>query len=535
MSLSVEDILPAEDLAKILIKDVKSSNPWIRASALKISAQGNYSEATRRVFSQIALHLLQNDGNLGVQGAALTALGELHRADPAGDPKVKMVGDQLRRYMEEKIPIENAPLALHVLSLIDADAPESRKIALEYIRDKKSPKSLLREAYALLYRAGALPQELSESALAEADEHAALEAKQYSEMEAAIAKHDLASIRRLGKRGVRFSRSQTKTLLVKAIEAGNRSLAMQLIDGAEVDAKDEIALLRASEKGFLDVVKLLLLKGAKDDFALCYASANGHLEVVKLLLEKNADIHASEDCALRDASANGHLEVVKLLLEKGADLHPREDSGFRQAAGNGHLDVVKLLLEKGAEVHARKDFALLEASANGHLEVVKLLLEKHADLHAENDSALREASATGHLNVVKLLLEKGADLHAENDSALREASATGRLDVVRHLLEKGADLHAEAAPVLRPNGRLDRLNRLLEGDDARSLKGSALYRASANGHLDVVNVLLEKGASIKNLLDAAKRTENFELERALEKGVAGLQEYVRERNLERKP
>ncbi len=37
------------------------------------------------------------------------------------------------------------------------------------------------------------------------------------------------------------------------------------------------------------------------------------MEIVKLLLDLGADIHARDDAALRIASNRGHLEVVKLL------------------------------------------------------------------------------------------------------------------------------------------------------------------------------------------------------------------------------
>ncbi|KAH8585593.1 ankyrin repeat-containing domain protein, partial [Bisporella sp. PMI_857] len=69
---------------------------------------------------------------------------------------------------------------------------------------------------------------------------------------------------------------------------------------------------------------------AADSFgrtALHHASDNGHLEVVTLLLEKGADLEAADiygKTALHHASRNGHLEVVTLLLEKGADVKARD-------------------------------------------------------------------------------------------------------------------------------------------------------------------------------------------------------------------
>ena len=80
-----------------------------------------------------------------------------------------------------------------------------------------------------------------------------------------------------------------------------------------------------------------------DDWALCSASENGHLEVVKLLIEKGADVHADDDLALCRASNYGHLEVVKFLIKKGANVHADDDGALRWAFENGHLEVVEFL------------------------------------------------------------------------------------------------------------------------------------------------------------------------------------------------
>ena len=51
------------------------------------------------------------------------------------------------------------------------------------------------------------------------------------------------------------------------------------------------------------------------------ASQNGHLDVVRVLLDKGAEVNAKRidgTTALMVASQNGHREVVRELLEKGA-------------------------------------------------------------------------------------------------------------------------------------------------------------------------------------------------------------------------
>ena len=64
--------------------------------------------------------------------------------------------------------------------------------------------------------------------------------------------------------------------------------------------------------------------------ALMLASDKGHLKVVKLLLEKGANANAQNnngETALMVASEKGHLEIVKLLIEKGANINAQHKNG----------------------------------------------------------------------------------------------------------------------------------------------------------------------------------------------------------------
>jgi ankyrin repeat protein len=258
------------------------------------------------------------------------------------------------------------------------------------------------------------------------------------------------------------------------------------------------ALQAASERGHLDVVKLLLDNGAdvntqgggRYGSALQAASEEGRLDMVKLLLDKGADVTTQGGDygnALQAASVSGHSDVVKLLLDKGADVNTQGGdygNALQVASVSGHSDVVKLLLDKGADVNTQGGSygnALGTASACGHLDVVKLLLDKGADVNAQGGhygNALLAASAYGHSDVVKLLLDKGADVNTQGGlygNALQAASEEGYSDVVKLLLDKGANLNTNT-----------------QGGSY----GNALGTASACGHLDVVKLLLDKGADV---------------------------------------
>ena len=59
------------------------------------------------------------------------------------------------------------------------------------------------------------------------------------------------------------------------------------------------------------------------------------------MINSDADICANNDYTLRWVSYNGHIEVVKLLLERGANIHA--DDALRWASKNGHIEVTNLL------------------------------------------------------------------------------------------------------------------------------------------------------------------------------------------------
>lgn len=76
----------------------------------------------------------------------------------------------------------------------------------------------------------------------------------------------------------------------------------------------------------LETVKSLVKKSRDDSSVskevLYYAAEKGCLEIVTFLLDEGVDINTMS-LALLDAAAGGQLEVVKLLLERGANPHVR--------------------------------------------------------------------------------------------------------------------------------------------------------------------------------------------------------------------
>ena len=130
--------------------------------------------------------------------------------------------------------------------------------------------------------------------------------------------------------------------------------------------------------------------------AIVRAANNGETETVRNLLAQGADPNAVSTSgplccgsALLYASEKGNVELVNLLIDKGAYVNlsnyhiiPGVNSYFSTAlmaaADAGQDLVVKILLQKGADIKAANtegDTALTLAQRKGHESTVRLLQE----------------------------------------------------------------------------------------------------------------------------------------------------------------
>jgi ankyrin repeat protein len=112
-----------------------------------------------------------------------------------------------------------------------------------------------------------------------------------------------------------------------------------------------------------------------------------------MIMSKSANINAKDydgNTALIRASEKGYIKVVRELLKKGADVRSKNyhgSSALMRASFNGHIDVVRALLENAfikepnrfvqkVEVKDNRGYtALIYASRNGHIKIVKMIVK----------------------------------------------------------------------------------------------------------------------------------------------------------------
>src|SRR5215470_5283086 len=122
------------------------------------------------------------------------------------------------------------------------------------------------------------------------------------------------------------SKQELNDQLFEAVRKGDPASVTALLDkGADVNAKFRYgmtALFKASERGHLEVVKILLAHGAdvkvKDTFygatAMTWALQNDHTDVVNALLDKDP---STVDDVLMAGASGGKTELIKIALARG--------------------------------------------------------------------------------------------------------------------------------------------------------------------------------------------------------------------------
>lgn len=219
--------------------------------------------------------------------------------------------------------------------------------------------------------------------------------------------------------------------------------------------------IQCSTEGDTSSIKLFLDSGMdinivnKETTALIEAARNDHIDIVKLLLERGANVNLGKDgkgtalyWTVRD-SYSKTKEIVALLLEHGADVNAKTVFGFTPLMVARDKEIASMLVESGSDIHAKtkeNGTVLYQACMNGHPDVVKYLLEKGAvsDINIADDFAkwtpLIAAVNVDNIEIVKLLLENGADVNHRdkiNSTALKYAKIRGNKDIVKLLKQYG--------------------------------------------------------------------------------------------------
>ena len=234
--------------------------------------------------------------------------------------------------------------------------------------------------------------------------------------------------------------------------------------------------------------------------ALYIASTYGCLDIVKVLCEWVGNVKIPEirfNIALRTACASGHAEVVRYLINTGVDVNGFNKTGLLSiayATMHDYPDIVELLLEKGANANAGlySVCLLIYACQRGLESIVKVLLKYGADPNTIDYQGRSSLYHTRSIPIMQLLFDHGADpdlIALDGFSVLYHTVASvcqgnkcANIELIIVLLDHGANINLANAHT---------------GE-------TPLMVAATTGHIDLVRLLLERGADVTQLNHAGK-------------------------------
>lgn len=182
----------------------------------------------------------------------------------------------------------------------------------------------------------------------------------------------------------------------------------------------------------------------------------------KALAAKNEDMvrflikqGVRTDSIMKKMISDEKFEAVQLLVNAGAPITPEHVS---RAADYNFMPAVQLFVEKGAAINQKDERPLSKASESGNLEIVQYLLKTGKNSQGTLNDALwalcdaRPKPDT--LKIAQLLLDSGAQVNSQagfyNTTPLYGAAQNGSLELVKLLVSKGAKVNAVDKYFSRP-------------------------------------------------------------------------------------
>lgn len=259
-----------------------------------------------------------------------------------------------------------------------------------------------------------------------------------------------------------------------ACDFGLESAVCNMLESEDidVDAATHIgttALIRAASFGHVDLVKVLMSRGADPTKANWYGSAlhcaaeAGQCESIRFLLDSGMNIDLRDDFGrtpLHCATDQRHVLAIELLLDMGADPNTRDHVGIRLVHDTAQIGderlMRRLLRDERVDISAttiRGNTALHCAAIEGHAIIVRMLLDVGVEIDAKGGgghTALHLAAWWGREDVVRLLVEAGANVNTKNDdktTARCLAAAANNESIQELLLKHGAEKAVFECPI----------------------------------------------------------------------------------------
>lgn len=307
------------------------------------------------------------------------------------------------------------------------------------------------------------------------------------------------------------------------------SLLIEL--GADINklaSNDDNALRMAAQKGYEDVVKLLIDNGIDNSYYnSALISGTRNIEIIKTLISKGVDVKEIDAPIVYYSIKNENYEVTKILLENGADpnmpIEYNQETPIMLAVAKNNSDVTHLLLKNDVDINQVSEMSgktlLMIAIEADSSDVINLLIDKGISVNAlDNHSrtALDYAMITKNVNIAKILILKEVThfsakfFHNKDEEMLFVAVTVGDIQKVKELAGKGVNLEKFSDSNFNPpivtaaqQGNVEivefLLNNGVKPDVTGNYKATALIVAAMEIELEqfkIIELLVNAGANL---------------------------------------
>jgi ankyrin repeat protein len=265
-----------------------------------------------------------------------------------------------------------------------------------------------------------------------------------------------------------------------------------------------------------------------DVWDLFCAAISGDINTAKILLEKDPSlIHCTYEYRgpLYFAVRENQVKMTAFLISNGADpaYSITGDNFLTIASDRDFLEMHQFLKStiEGKNGDLVKGEAMAEAIRNRDLSTLQNILNISPELvHSadeRNNQPIHWAVMTRQIDIIDELLSRGADINARRSDGARPVQLINgdyhyrgwtkefpftSLEILAHLRKKGAYIDICTAAY---NGDKERVEELLKKDPLLANRvseyityypgsGAPIRNAAANGHMEIVKLLLDYGA-----------------------------------------
>lgn len=302
-----------------------------------------------------------------------------------------------------------------------------------------------------------------------------------------------------------IKQKQNQKKLERLFEKSARE-AERLIKKYKIDVNQEVSFVPFGNSSTIST------------FPAVIAAETGNVPMMEILIRNGANLNqrvnhreqlpwfdnrmfdsSHPNCLVTIAARTGNVSMMELLIKNGASLDVKMEKSHHmpkhysavlvEAAASGSIPMVDLLLKHIPDTDYQRLGATYRAAANMDLPMLRFLKEQGIPFYSGCLAAVsagcsvpqncpsNQKNGCIHLTVMKYLLENGCDIKKDRAESLDWACKFGNEAMVRLLLEHGAECDIHTAGICPASG-------------------SAIVKAGEGGTVNIIKMLLAKGANI---------------------------------------